>query len=94
MQLLDCESFLKKNHSTGELERKKGTGPKRKTTAREDSKIIRMSTANRFKTAVDIRAEFNADTGKEIGVHTIRNRLREKGYMARSPAKKHFLRSK
>lgn len=86
--------FLKNFKNYGTIERKKGTGPKRMTTKREDRHFVRQLNESRFKTAVEIRGQFVAETGRQIGVHTVRNRLREQGFMARHPAKKPLLTKK
>lgn len=83
--------FLKKYHNTGLLARKKGTGPKRKTSMIEDRRLKRICLSDRFKSAVDIRSELIEAGGSEISVETVRRRLRESGLKARSPAKKPFL---
>ena len=83
--------FLKKFANTGETGRKKGTGPKRKTTKADDRFMKQQCIENRFLTAVDIQVEHIARGGVDIGVHTVRRRLREGGLWARGPAKKPFL---
>lgn len=83
-------NFLKKYQRTGALERKKGSARKRSTTVAVDRIKSRISLANRFKTAVDIRAELIESGHTEVSVQTIRQRLRSSGLVARSPAKKHF----
>lgn len=86
--------FLKKYKDTGDIARKKGSGASRKTSAADDRLLTRMSLRDRFKTAVDLRAEFVAGGGNPVGVHTIRSRLREAGLVARRPAKKPLLTTK
>lgn len=84
-------SRLLKKNLTGTAERKKGTGGIRKTSKADDRVLHRLSLRNRFSTAVQIRTEFVESSGTEIGVHTVRRRLREFGLMARRPAKKPML---
>lgn len=83
--------FLKKVKETGETNRKKGSGGVRKTSKSDDRQITRMCYKNRFATAVEMCAEFNSTSDNQIGVHTVRRRLREAGLMARRPAKKPLL---
>lgn len=86
--------FLKKYAQTGQISRKKGTGPQRKTTIREDQVIKRISLKNRFKTAVHIKSEIENYNEIKISVETVRRRLRENNLKGRKPAKKPFLNKK
>lgn len=79
---------LQKYKKEGTVNRKKGSGPKRKTTTRVDRQLEQMSLKDRFKTAVELRAELRKFKIAEISVETVRRRLREKGIITRKPAKK------
>jgi transposase len=85
---------IKKYQNSEFLERKQGSGPKRKTTSAEDRLLKRICLQNRFKSAVDVRTEYIAGGGTEISVETVRRRLRECGLFARIPAKKPLLTKK
>lgn len=86
--------FLRKYRTTRSVERKEGSGRKRKTSQREDHLIKRISLRDRFKTAVDIRTEFGESSGTQISVETVRRRLRKQNLNARTPATKPLLTGK
>ena len=50
-------------------------GRPRLTTQREDRLLIRSSLADRFKTARELRAKFNEDTGKLFSLSTVKSSL-------------------
>ena len=63
----------------------------RKTTQREDRIILRLSEADRRKTAVAIHKEVSRKHAFRISVRTIRNRLREFELNGRVARKKPFV---
>jgi hypothetical protein len=62
-------------------------GSSKCTTERDERRIVRLSLANRFSTAADIKRGFFPN----ISVQTVRRRLCENGLSAHSPAKKPIL---
>lgn len=86
--------FLKKYDLTRSVERKTGSGPRRKTSSAEDRLLKRMSLQDRFKTAEHIRKEFVEASGTVVSTRTVRRRLRAAGLCGRSPAKKPLLTKK
>lgn len=78
------------NHFQDKIRPKKS----RKTTARVDRKIHRLSEANRFRTAVDIQSEISPELDTPISVHTIRRRLVEFGLHGRVARKKPYISAK
>ena len=66
--------LIQKYNATGSMDRHHGQGRKRKTTAREDTRIVREVKRNRFSSANDIREALNMH---HISEGTIRNRIRE-----------------
>jgi len=83
--------FLKKYLTTGSTGRVKGSGRNKITTPAEDRLITRISVRDRFKTAEDVRREFNAGRESRISTRSVRRRLAEGGLCARRPAKKPYL---
>lgn len=70
-----------------------GRGRTRKTSKRDNSHILLISKADRFKTASDIRAKINQTLAEPISLNTVKRRLRENGLVGRIAAKKTLLRS-
>jgi transposase len=68
-------------HKNGDsLDRKEGSGRKRKTSAQMDRAILREVKKNRFISARTIQNEFNLNYGPErICLNTIRSRIKEDG---------------
>lgn len=64
---------------TGSVERKPGSGRKRKTTEREDRILKRLALDDRKQTLPQVATAFKATTGIEINRDTVRRRLRESG---------------
>ena len=83
---------LKRNRETGSNVNKKRSGRPRKTSKRDDDKILTISSANRFETAPNIRAKINERLPSPISVSTVQRRLREKGMFGRIAVKKPLLR--
>ena len=80
--------ILKKHRESGTVKDMKIPGRERKTTAREDSLMVRKSKADRFKTAPQIKAEMNLEYGVQVSTSTAQRRLREAGMFGRKPRKK------
>lgn len=66
----------------------------RKTNARTDRLIHRISKADRHKTAVDVHAEVSRQIDQKVSVRTIRRRLNEFGLMGRIGRKKPYISEK
>jgi transposase len=61
---------------TGNVERQKGCGRKRKTTERDDNAIVRLAKRKRFITRKEIKETLRLNVCKE----TIGRRLNEQGF--------------
>lgn len=85
-----CFQAAKYVQSTGSVQNKVRIR-RRKTTARDDRKVHRLSEADRFKTAVDIHEELSGQLSKDVSVSTIKRRLNEFGLMGRIARKKPFI---
>ena len=79
--------LLKKYRDTGNINDLPGRGRNRKTTVRQDRKLVRASLKNRRLTARDLMVELEIP----VTVRTVRNRLREVGLKGRVAAKKPLL---
>lgn len=86
--------WVQKHKDTGSVDCKVRTNRPKKTTATTDRWIVRTSLKNRSLTAEDIREELARTANLQVGVHTVRRRLREAGLNARRPAKKPLLTKK
>jgi transposase len=87
-------NLLKKFQETGSIERKKGSGRGRVTSARDDRLIKKIVSRDRFLTAPEIHAEVQSTSTSTFSVKTVSRRLLEHGFQARSPAKKPLLTDK
>jgi transposase len=81
--------FLKSYNNSGNYERKKGSGRKRKTSKVEDTKIISKAKKNIKLSAKKIRQQ--SGLSSRITVQTIRNRLHEYGFFSTFQIKKPFI---
>lgn len=81
--------IIRRHHQTGSVEpqRKGRCGRKRKTTPRDDKKLLRKSLCNPRLTAIDLKREEQLP----ISARTVRRRLREGGRIAMKPVKKPML---
>lgn len=86
--------LMKKKENLDPLDRKKGSGRKRKTTQKTDNVLQRISMKDRFKSAVRIRVELHEFHQVDLSAETIRRRLREIGLYGRRPTKKPLLTTK
>lgn len=68
------------------------SGRPRKTSRRNDNRILPISKSARFKTASDIQAEINNCLDAPISLSTTKRRLREKGLLRGVAVKKPLLR--
>lgn len=84
---------LKRQRETGSNKNKKGSGRPRKTSKRDDNRMLQISKANRFKSASDIRAEINQSLDAPVSLTTVKRRLREGGLFGRIAVKKPLLSS-
>lgn len=86
--------FLKNYKNSGSLERRKGTGAKRKTTRREDRELKLQILKNRFASAPKLKRELENTNYANVSVRTVERRINELGFMSRRPAKKPLLTQK
>lgn len=70
------QKIIKRFEETGKHERRKGSGRKRKTTARDDRTIRLISLRNRFETASAIRNRVS-QMGINVSTRTVIRRLHE-----------------
>ena len=71
--------IIKKQDETGSVRDKKIPGRKRKTSAREDRLLVRMSLSDRRKTAPALRASLSTNFGINLSSATVKRRLCEAG---------------
>lgn len=83
---------LRRKCETGSNRNRKGSGRPRKTSKRDDNRLLEISKSNRFKTAPDLRAEINQSLVAPISLTTVKRRLRENGLIGRVAVKKPLLR--
>lgn len=83
--------IMDKYRQTRSVADMKREGRPRKTTARQDRSIIRMSLSNRILTAVDIRSKLRTVHNLDIGVSTVKNRLCQAGLKSCRAANKPLL---
>lgn len=83
---------LQRKCETGSNKNRKGSGRPRKTSKRDDNRLLEISKSNRFKTAPDLRVEINQSLVAPISLTTVKRRLREKGLIGRVAVKKPLLR--
>lgn len=77
----------------GDINREVGSGRPRKTTPRQDREIRKQVKVHPLKTAVEVTDYVNEHLEVNVGVHTVRRRLRESELYARRPAKKPYISS-
>lgn len=77
----------------GDINREVGSGRPRKTTPRQDREIRKQVKVHPLKTAVEVTDYVNEHLEVNLGVHTVRRRLRESELYARRPAKKPYISS-
>lgn len=82
---------IAKYKQTGSVAEKERSGRPRKTTAREDRILVRTSLENRRLSAMDIREHIHNEYHINLGVRTVRKRLREAGLRGCVAAKKPLL---
>ena len=71
---------------TGAVARRRQSGRRRSTSAREDRAIVVMAKRHRFDSAVTLNREFQNASGVRISVQTYRTGLHEANLRARRPA--------
>ena len=74
--------ILKLYKETDSFKSPQKAGRPRKTSAREDRIMGRLSMGNRFNTAAGIARQFSAEQGKDLSRHTVSCRLRQFGLKA------------
>ena len=79
---------VKSYNDTGKIASAFKTGRPRKTSAREDRIMQRMSLKDRFKSCTDIKRVMNSTSCVNVSRQTISRRLQEIGLFNRTPMKK------
>jgi transposase len=92
VSLATVNRIIKRHEESGDIsvKRKGKCGAKRKTSKRDDQRLLRSSRNDCRKTAVDLAREL-AETGVNVTPMTVRRRLIEAGRPARKPVKKQLL---
>ena len=85
------QEIVKKYAETGEVKDRLGRGRKKKTSTREDRKIVQACLNDRRKSAKDISKEVKEDIGLELSSRTIRRRLLDAGLKSCRAKKKPLL---
>ena len=88
------QEIVKKYADTGDVQDRPGRGRKKKTSPREDRKIIQSSIKDRRKSARDISKEIKEEIGLELSSRTIRRRLLNAGLKSCRAKKKPLLSQK
>lgn len=81
----EVSKILKRNAETGTPTPRPRPGRPRKTTIRDDRRLIRMSNAGRSKSASTLRTEWQNHINVPISVSLVKKRLVGAGYYARRP---------
>jgi transposase len=87
-------AIIKRYQERGSFDSQKSTGRKRKTTKREEKKLVNLSKSDPRKTAPELRNELEKNYGVNISVSTVQRRLRENMLFGRRPAKKPLISAK
>ncbi len=85
---------VKRYNEENSLETRSSPGAPRKTTAREDREIVRMSMKDRFQTAASIARQFSQQSGKPISRDTVHRRLKAVDLNAMRPLRKPLISKK
>ena len=80
--------FLQKYRRNGSMDRIKGRGRKRLSSAGQDRILVRSSIRNRKATSVELKRDWEERAGVKASSRTVCRRLVEKGLLARRPRKK------
>jgi len=83
--------LLQKFNRTGGVERVKGRGPKRRSTAAADRLLVRMSLQDRRASSTALKRAWEESSGVKVTSRTVRSRLVAAGLSARRPRKKPLL---
>ena len=83
--------LLQKYRKMGTVNREKGRGRKKLSTAAEDRFLVRMSLKNRRASSTDLKRAWQESSGVNVTSRTVRNRLLAAGLAARRPRKKPLL---
>ena len=86
--------IVRKQKETGTVQDRPIPGRKRVTTTREDRAIVRISLADRRKTAPAIKADVETYNGLHVSISTVKRRLKESGLRAYRVRKKPLLTKK
>ena len=88
------QEIVKKYAETGDVQDRLGRGRKKKTSSREDRKIIQSSIKDRRKSSSEIPREMKEEIGLELSSRTIRRRLLDAGLKSCRAKKKPLLSEK
>ena len=88
------QEIVKKYAETGYVKDRQGKGRKRRTSSREDRKIIQASLKDRRKSSIEISREIKEEIGLEVSSRTIRRRLLDSGLKSCRAKKKPLLSEK
>ena len=86
--------IVKSYNDTGKIASAFKTGRPRKTSAREDRIMQRMSLKDRFKSCTEIKRVMNSTSCVNVSRQTVSRRLQEIGLFNRTPRKKPLVSSK
>ena len=84
-------NFLRQYDSTGDMNRKLRSGGGRKSTAEDDAALEKLSLADRFRTANELRADWKKSRGVKVSRVTVNRRLLSFNLPAMTPRKKPLL---
>lgn len=79
--------IYRRHQETGGFNRRKGSGRKRSTTARDDRFIVTTSLRNRSFTGVQVQQELRETRGVAVSSWTVRRRLKAANLTPKRPAK-------
>lgn len=90
-KLRTIENVIKKFKDTGSVANKPREGRPRKTTPREDRKIVKIVERNRFSKVADVITTLEGSLSLKISDKTVRRRLHEANLGGRRPVRKPLL---
>lgn len=72
----------------GRTQRRAGSGPRNRTTARDDRHLVRMAITDRTASSTVLARHWNTATGRNMSPSTVRRRLLQAGLVARMPLRR------
>jgi len=85
--------WISRYNNTNTVERQIGSGRNKKTTEKEDKKMVQILKENNFFTSIDIKNRLENE-GINVSERTIQNRIKEKGYTYNKPPQQPLLTEK